>query len=249
MTTIIQIKGADFSGKGLPVVTPLFTDGLIGAFRPSKSFQNTIDLSNMGATVNLIGNPIFHENYIECDTANGLVTNLNETTSMTYAFVARTKAVNGKFDSFLGGSYNGGRGLSMYRTSAGVTSQSFSKRTTDNTYQNEMKRIALSDLESTDLTKWGFWLVSIDAINQKLTGFNSEYGFIDLTTAARDYSDRDGFSRLMYVGKPSYPAESAYPAKSHIAEALFYNKGLVEDEILNVYRVSKLAMSTKNILI
>lgn len=249
MATVIQINGADWSDRGLPAITPLFLDGLVGAFRPSKSLQNTIDLSNKGATVNLIGNPIFHDNYIECDTANGLVTNLNETSSMTYAFVARSKAVNGKFDSFLGGSYNGGRGLSMYRTSVGVTSQSFSKRTTDNTYQNEMKRIALSDIASADLTKWGFWLVSIDAINQKITGFNSEYGFVDLTTATRDYSDRDGFSRLMYIGKPSYPSESAYPAKSHVAEALFYKKALSKEEIERVYEISKIAMKAKNILI
>lgn len=135
----------------------------------------------------------------------------------------------------------------MYRTSLGVTSQSFSKRTTDDTYQNEMKRIALSDLESADLTKWGFWLVSIDATNQKITGFNNEYGFIDLTTATRDYSDRDGLSRLMYIGKPSYASESSYPAKSHIAEALFYNKALAEEDILKVYTLSKNAMALKSI--
>ncbi|MCH7291024.1 hypothetical protein MMP65_06055 [Acinetobacter sp. ANC 3926] len=247
MATVIQIKNADFSGKGFPVITPLYAEGILGAFRPHKSLQDSSDLSGKGSTINIIGNPIFRETYVECDTANGLVTNITEKSSMTYAFVSRTKSVGGNFQSFLGGSYTGGRGLSMYRTNVGVSSQTFAKRTTDNTYQNETKRIANTSLDTSELTKWGFWLVSIDAVNNKVRAFNSEFGFIDLTTAERNYADRDGLSRSLYIGKPSYTSEATYPAKTHVAEALFYGKALSDDEILRVLDVSRKAMALRQI--
>lgn len=248
MTTLIQIANADFSGKGFPVIAPIYADGLIGAFRPAKSLQDTVDLSDTGATVDLVGNPIFHDTYVECDTPNGLVTNITEKASMTYAYVSRTQAVGGNFSSFLGGSYTGGRGLSMIRSPTGVNTQTFAKRTSDNTYQNNLNRISTYQLDTADLTEWDFWLVSIDAVNNTVTGYSSSEGFVDLTVAGHDYADRDGLARPMYIGKPAYVSETTYPAKSHIAEALFYDKALSNEEILKVFDVSRKVMAQRGII-
>lgn len=251
MATVVQIKGSDFSGKGLPVITPLLLNGLIGAFRPSKNLANTADLSQTNATVSLVGTPVFTDTYIECDYANGLSTNIQETASLTMAFVARTQFIDGVSASFLGGTYTGGRGLSFSRGTLNFNLQTFAKRTTDNTYQNLMSAIGVQKMETSELSAWGLWVASIDAINNKLLMYSSDGGFVEYDGTANNYNfaDRDGLNRLFHIGKPVYNTATTYKAKTHIAEALFYNKALTREEIEKLYAISKQAMSLKDILI
>ena len=251
MATIIQLKGADYSGKGLPVIIPLLTNGLIGAFRPSKNLESTIDLSMKNSKVALVGNPVFTDTYIECDYANGLSTTIQETASLTFAFVGRTQLVDGVGSSFFGGTYSGGRGLSMTRGASSVNLQTYAKRTTDNTYQNTMQIIATQPMESPTLSKWEQWVASIDAVNNRMILFSSHNGFVEIegATLNLNLADRDGLNRFFHIGKPTYNTASSYKAKSHIAESLFYNRALNKNEIQQLYGISKQAMSLKNILI
>lgn len=251
MATVIQIKGADFSGRNLPIITPLYEDGLIAAYRPSLNLTMSKDLSGNNVAVSQVGTPVWHDTYIECDYENGLSTDVEETASFTMVYAAKTKAVDGSLTSFLGGSYTGGRGLSITRGASNFNFQTFAKRTTDNTYQNVQRAIAVQDMQNEQESNWDIWVVSVDALSNKLITYSTCGVYAEYDGAANNYNfaDRDSIGRKVHIGKPSYNTASTYKAKSLIAEALFYNRALSKDEISKVVSITRKAMAAKGLII
>lgn len=121
MATIIRLKGADFSGKGLPVIAPLVSRGLQGAWRPAGNEASLIDLSGNGATLTKVGNPTFTSNALRGNYANGYRTSIGDAPSITLIAAVRSiKDTNNadEQDGFAVGNYRptsqGNRGSSIY---------------------------------------------------------------------------------------------------------------------------------------
>lgn len=248
MATILQLNDADFSGKGLPVITPLLSLGLIGAFRPAKSLLNTVDLSNSGATVSLAGAPTFTDNYVECDAKNGLVTNIKETKNITICVVARAFEKDSQQSGFYAGSYTGARGVSLLNGATSTQAQVASKTLATGSYKNELHSVATRD--QAPMGEWQYIAMSIDTDAGIVTTFNPNAGqkIVNAAAGGQLIADRDGLDRLLYIGRPAYTTES-YRAQIQIAEVLFYNRALTNSEITEAYNLSKKTMASKNIII
>lgn len=109
MSTILRLTGAAFDNPALPIITPLVSDGLVGAFRPYRSLARTIDLSGNGRRLTLKGSPLFSDFGVIGSSSSGLITDIFETASMTITTVSRMC-----LDGVLLSDYSGGLAAGYY---------------------------------------------------------------------------------------------------------------------------------------
>ncbi len=116
MSVIIKATGVTFSNTNLPILSPMITDGLVGAFRPNSSPLGLLDLSGNGKTLTKQGNPTLTPNSIIVDKNNGFITDMPETMDVTLIAVHRAIKGNGEnpWEGFVVGCFYGNRGTSIW---------------------------------------------------------------------------------------------------------------------------------------
>lgn len=263
MTTIIKAMGVNFNNPNLPIVAPMITDGLIAGFRPNNTQRGLIDLSGNGHMLTKKGSPELTAFGIKGNAANGFVSDVPESRSMTIFVTSRIfKSDSGNYHGFALSTYkdtgvttNRGIGVFYYNDDTKVTTNSniVAKKLTANEQVNKVAAVR-SDLLTVSSPATPFKMIAI-VIDADKNHFIT-YDPASQSAPTADYdSIYDGFilaGRLLsdpLTGKPnmfeiaSYTISGEWDSYSEVAEVLFYDKALTQAQIVQQYQYSKDFMS------
>jgi hypothetical protein len=209
--------------------------------RPNAEGLNIV-VASTKTEFELRGKPTFHHGYMVCDSTNLVETSVLETPALTMIFVARVKQVAGSWQTFIGGSYDNKRGISLYHNPRGMIYQEIAAVAGTQTNRIEVISPLEVDGQDNSLTQWAFIAVTVDPQTQKTSYFTSvtPYTQIDATLLARDLGDREvDLNRQLVVGSVVSANTEAYTAEAHIAEAIYFDRALTQDELALQYAYSK----------
>ncbi|MHC1726488.1 MAG: hypothetical protein AB9866_10840 [Syntrophobacteraceae bacterium] len=273
MGTIIRLTDVEFSNSALPVISPLVTNGLIGAFRPGTGLvQSAVDLSGNGHVLTVKGNPSFTAQGVLGSLANGLVTDIAETLTLSVVTVGRyLRGADGQYLScFLAGCYSSDsdgveysrRGSCVYFSAIAGTGeglkdlrlngQTYGLRLSDGLMINISSGYTFHDeIDPAGLaaSDWVFCAVTVDAPTRLV--YVPRYSQI-ITNVDPELYDIDqrhlvnptgGAPNLMAIGTPFPGAAWSQDGRVEVAEALFYNRALTEAEVLEQYAYSQAFMA------
>lgn len=251
MSAIIKAVGVKFNDPALPILSPMITQGLVGAWRPNNSSMGLIDLSGNGNILTQQGNPELKEGSIVVNNTNGFATNIRETLDLTLFVVHRSiKSQSGSFRGFSVGSFYEGRGVSIWHETLdgklNTNAQSFLKKISDGMMQN------LSWIENSQNIPQSVGEIEVSVLSLKAsdnkwqlynpmkqsTPVNSYDASVDnWRFDLRNLSDPvTGVPNYYKLGVSNIPFEDG---KTEIFEVLIYNRALTQEEIMRQYQYSK----------
>lgn len=260
MSVIIKATGVTFSNTNLPILSPMITDGLVGAFRPNSSPLGLLDLSGNGKTLTKQGNPTLTSNSIIVNKDNGFITDIPETMDVTLIAVHRAIKGNGEnpWDGFVVGCFYGNRGTSIWNayyapaSKITINAQCYGKKITNGEFLNRQWHFwdrATDD--NTTHTDFIFSAFVVKATDNKMFVYLPK----EQSTPVRAYDAVSDGYRLdaRHLSDPATGLPNLYKlglanvgfgnGKSEIVEVLIYNRALNQDEIIRQYLHSKEFMS------
>ena len=257
MSAIIKAVGVKFNDNSLPILSPMITNGLVGAFRPTNKTMGLIDLSGNGHTLMQVGNPELTENSVIVNNTNGFSTDIRETTDLTFFIVHRTlkdttaQTIDLAWRGFPVGCFYGNRGSSIFVDYADgfsqILAQTYAKKVSDGIMQNRLLDIRRHPVSIQTKTPWTVSAFVIKASVNTMFGYQPQLQSAPVknydATADGDRLDLRNLSDPA-TGLPNYIklgiANVIFgSAKSEIAEVLIYNRALTQDEVMRQYQYSK----------
>lgn len=229
----------DTGRDDLPKIRPLVTNGLVGGFVPALSLKDT---TGNAKTLTKKGSPTITKYGIKGGGVNGYVTNIPETKSLTMTAVFRVhpsgsdytvRAVGSEFSVSFGGTR--GTNISTIPASGAVAIRSMSAALLDGTDMTQRSRTADS-IPTGSPTEWVFAAIVVDAAANSLSDFTSVSKKLNsYSNASYDFSSRllvgsDGVVNFNEIASNSQ--NQATTANVEVAEVLFYDRALSEQEIL-----------------
>lgn len=259
MTTVIRATGSVFNNQSLPIIAPLVTDGLVGAFRAGGF--GLVDVSGNSRALTVVGSPTATEYGLRGNGTNGLMTDIGEPKTLTLMTISRVRKVDGVFKrAFVAGNYivsNPIVGSSFFYAANSSYIQlkgSFTAVNTDSSAVRSSLEFSNGSLLA-DITPFIFTAVVIDAAGNTLTSYTPAISqtakeVVSLTTLNRSLANRP----LTVNGKPNYiqiastPSSDLWDGDVEVAEVLIFDKALTQAQIMQQYKYSKAYMQdSKNI--
>lgn len=258
MSAIIKAVGVKFNDNSLPILSPMITNGLVGAFRPTNQTMGLIDLSGNGHTLMQVGNPDLTENSVIVNDTNGFSTDIRETTDLTFFIVHRTlkdtaaQNISLAWRGFPVGCFYDNRGSSIFYDYVDghvlILAQSFDKKVATGEMKNRLWSIKQYQVSTSDtVTPWTVSAFVVKASDNSMFGYQPQLQ----STPVKTYDATQDGHRLdlrnladPVTGLPNYIklgiSNVFYgSAKSEIAEVLIYNRALTQDEIMRQYKFSQ----------
>nr|WP_315041293.1 hypothetical protein [uncultured Moraxella sp.] len=255
MSAIIKAIGVTFNDPTLPVLAPLITQGLVGAWRPNNSSLGLIDLSGNGHILTQVGNPTLTDNSIVVDKNNGFATDVKETIDLTMIVVHRAvKSDNDNlpWESFTVGCFYDNRGTSIWQSLSTeenkvyINAQTYGKKIADGTMHNRIfysRKITVPP-QKTDYIMTAFVVKASDNI---MTTYQPQ---LQATPTNTYDATPEGYRLdLRHLSDPATNLPNYFKfglanvefgnGKSEIAEVLIYNRALNQDEIMRQYKYSQ----------
>lgn len=267
MTTVIRATGVSFNNQNLTKISPMVSDGLVAAFRPSQRTADLTDLSGNGHTLTQRGAPELTEFGVKGTATDGFITDVAETADLTLMCIARTHkhATDNEYDGFAVGAYNTntasierGAGLWFSQTvnasdlDIHVNAQTHVQVVSDSSYSNKNIRI-FSPVENAGLglavSPWVFFATTLDSNS----GLQKTYAPSQSTDEIQSYDHTaNGFSlanRLLEDPNTleknlfqiaSTPDDSlGWKGGIEVAEVLIFDKVLSKTQVLQQYLYSQ----------
>lgn len=245
MTTVLRIKGVNFTNQNLPYVRPLMVNGILSALRFSGSIPQK-DLLGVDAGLETVGAPSIEAFGVQGNISNGFVTKVNEVASMT--LISVFKLNNSAQRGMPIGSFNLGNtsGFSMLLDATSGTQVQFSAQVfalNGGTHQNNTLNANMSP-RSDFVERFIFVAVIVNAATNQLGIYiPSVHSQIQFSTPAGSIANR----KLDNGSEPNKiniltSVTNIWPANTTdvtVGDALIYGKALTKEEIDQQYEYSK----------
>lgn len=259
MTTVIRATGSVFNNQSLPIIAPLVTDGLVGAFRAGGF--GLVDVSGNSRALTVVGSPTATEYGLRGNGSNGLATDIGEPTTMTIMTISRVRKVGGAYKRvFVAGNYIASNPVAGSSVFYAPEAQGYSlrgntrtKNLSGDTLNNTLTYKIFGDVG--DTSEFIFTAMVLDAAANTVTTYLPKFSqnyvqFVDFNPSSLSLTQRP----LVINGKPNYiqiastPSSDVWDGDVEVAEVLIFDKALTKSQIMQQYKYSKAYMQdSKNI--
>lgn len=268
MTTIIRAAGVTFNNPDLPVVTPIITNGLVGAFRPSNKIGGLVDVSGNGHKMTTVGAPELTSISAKGDKNNGFITDIPDSKDITLMCVSRSikNPSTGRFSGFVLSNYSGGNDLTRgggiwyhdVSNDISVTpilkANSHTKDLSDNSFKNATvigKNFVTNDLVNGNKTAWNFFAMTLNSTSNLQKAYMPKTQLAPVDTfdhTAKGFSlserkltldnGKPNFFRVINIGD-----SGNWTGTVEVAEVMVFDRALSDSEIMQQYLYSKKNMA------
>lgn len=268
MTTIIRATGVTFNNPDLPVVTPIITNGLVGAFRPSNKIGGLVDVSGNGHKMTMAGAPELTSISAKGDKNNGFITDIPDSKDITLMCVSRSikNPSTGRFSGFVLSNYSGGNdlmrggGIWYHDQSAGsvvtpiLKANSYTKKISDGTYVNATatpKTYTAGELIDGNETAWNFTAMTLNTVTNKQHAYMPATSLAPVATYDHTAAGFNLAQRKLTLdnGQPNFFRvinildSGNWTGTVEVAEVMVFDRALSDSEIMQQYLYSKQYMA------
>lgn len=254
MTTVIRSSNSVFNAENILPSGSLVLDGLVAAFRPSNKQDGLIDLSGHGHILTKMGSPTLTSQEMVGDSSNGYTTDIDETVNLTYIAVYKVLPTSGNYQSLAINCFNNtpAEGSSIYSGAASAKAELRCASTVlvASTGSSAVLNHPLDNpVSSADVSNYIFVAHVVNAATGNILSYTPVNGAIVSTEqgVGRSLANRPLSRRKVSLAYS--PTTPTWLGKSHIAEALIYNKALTAEQIMMQYNYSKAFMASRGITI